>query len=230
LDKRWLIYLIPIAIGFAELAVGTSVSLSTQLVLVVLGFNVSLTLDLVREQIIEQRAKIRIITNESKLVEMYQSFKDKAVEECCLTWATKYKTPNLSDYFHKEKDFLERKAVFCLRRMITTKETNWNGEDIIRHLDDFNQLISAKKYELRETHTKGLEFVYADYKYKGDTYHRALFVLNDRGRKVGFRVEEHRSRVQGACANAIITLFESEWDAASKEPEIRARYSSSTNS
>jgi hypothetical protein len=98
MEKRWLIYAIPIALALAGFGVGASILLTSELVFIVIGINVSLTLDLVREQILKQRAKIRIVTNETTLVELYQLFKDKAVEECWLTWSTRYKATDLESY------------------------------------------------------------------------------------------------------------------------------------
>lgn len=221
-DKRVLLYIIPlIVLPIAGLFIGTSPQLTSEAIFIALGIIISLVLDLARKQLFGEKEKFSIITNESQLVGKYNEFKEEAITECWLTWTTIYKVPDLDDYFEKERNLLAKRKSLKIRRMVGTAYTNWTREQLAKHLKDYEALIASGSYACRETHTAGIEIVYADYKEKGNSYCRALLILNEDERKIGFLFDEKDNHEQIAMVRAVKAFFESEWN-ASASPEIKS--------
>ncbi|MDG6985712.1 MAG: hypothetical protein JRM73_03090 [Nitrososphaerota archaeon] len=218
LSRKFALYAIPPVILSAGGLLIVPFQLSTEVIFVAIGFNISLSLDLVNEQILKRRSEIQFIDNERELVKRYEEFKEDSVNECMLTWTTKYKITDIDDYFRKERESLSKKDHYRLLRMVETSQSNWNRADLMKHLEQTTDLRNSGKYDCRETTMQGLEIAYSDYKSGGDIYHRALLVMNSRERKIGLLFDERLNTEDALMVFALKSLFESEWRVAKTAP------------
>jgi len=212
LDKRLLIYIVPSGVlALAGFLIGESPELRNEVIFVALGINISLLLDLVRKQMFTEKKNFKIISKESELASLCTEFKKKANVECCLTWTAEWKIPDLDTYFHEEKKILGDKRALKIRRLIGTEHSNWTRKEMNAHITDYSLFIASGKYSCKETHMRGFEFVYADYEKKGNSYSRALLIMNENNRKIGFVFDGFENSVHAAMVSSVKEFFESEW-------------------